>query len=73
MDKGDKELNKGLFDFLSLHRDQVDGAMGEDFDWERLDKARASRIALYFRGRGVSETEDRLNETATGWLKGTCG
>ena len=67
VDKGHKELNKGLFDFLSLHREQVDGAMGEDFDWERLDKARASRIALYFRGRGVSDTEDRLNETAI-WM-----
>ena len=29
VDKGDKELNKGLFDFLSLHREQVDDAMGK--------------------------------------------
>ncbi len=67
LDRGDKELNESLFDFLSRHQEQLDDAMGEAFDWERLDKARACRIALYLRGRGVSDADDRLNETAD-WM-----
>ena len=67
LDKGDLELTKRLFDLLHIHRGRLEDAMGEEFNWERLDNRRASRIALYLPNRSVRDPEGVLNDTAD-WM-----
>ncbi len=47
IDTGDQAANKAYFDELYARREELEGALGAAFSWERLDKRRASRIALY--------------------------
>lgn len=47
IDAGDRTRNKALFDRLKLRELEIESALGEKVEWERLDDARASRIACY--------------------------
>lgn len=47
LDKGDKELNKRLFDEFASRAEAWKSAVGLELSWERLDDKRASRIAAY--------------------------
>lgn len=47
LDKGNGDLNKALFDELHTGATKWEAAAGFAFSWERLEDARASRIAAY--------------------------
>jgi hypothetical protein len=50
IDRGDRDVNKLVFDQLWARRHEIDSAFGAPLKWERLDSKRASRIS--FRGEG---------------------
>jgi hypothetical protein len=45
LDNQDKEANKRRFDVLLAKKDDIEGAVGEPLQWNRLDAKRACRIA----------------------------
>lgn len=57
IDIGDGEENNRVFDDLARHRVQIEGGVGQPLGWERLEKRRASRIALYTDGTLGDEPE----------------
>lgn len=61
--------NKALFDRLNSQGD-IESAFGEPFEWERLNHARSSRIAVYLPGRTISDNEEILSDTAD-WMVNT--
>ncbi len=62
IDNGDKDWNKGLFDQLIEVKTEIESECAEPLEWERLDTARASRIAVYTNGSIIDDTEERLAE-----------
>ena len=38
----------GVFDWLHERRDEIDGAIEQPVEWDRLDGRRACRISVYF-------------------------
>lgn len=40
--------NKELFDFLYEHKEEIEGQLTFDFDWQRLDNKKACRIKHWF-------------------------
>ena len=44
IDRGDKDENKEIFDFLFAGKEQIEADFGRGLEWERLDDKRASRI-----------------------------
>ena len=61
IDNGDKDWNKGLFDQLIELKPEIESECAEGLEWERLDTARASRIAMYTNG-SIDDPEDTLAE-----------
>ncbi len=57
IDCGDKTENEQLFDRLVAQKQQIENAVGNELSWERLDKKRASRIALYRDGSIDTDSE----------------
>lgn len=51
IDVGDAIANKAAFDQLLAQKEAIEGEIGEKLSWERLDNARASRIAAYRDGQ----------------------
>ena len=47
---GDQEKNKYVFDQLRNQKEIIEGELGQEISWERLDNKRASRLALYTDG-----------------------
>lgn len=62
IDSGDQTLNKKLYDGLEHQRESIEQALGRKLLWQRLDKRRASRIAIVFEDARVislpSERDD---------------
>ena len=58
IDVGDGGKNKAAFDTLESRRDEIQIEMGTDLSWERLNDARASRIAMYNSGSIDYSPED---------------
>jgi CBS domain-containing protein len=50
IDTGTQGENKRIFDLLHQQRASIEDAFGESLSWERMDRKRASRIAVYFAG-----------------------
>jgi len=50
-------LNKERFDSLLEHKDEIERIFGGQLVWERLDKKRASRIVIRFKGFGLRDKE----------------
>jgi hypothetical protein len=59
IDSGDKDRNKQIFDQLYSQKSEIETALKEPLAWERLDKSRASRIALYHPG-AITDSEQDL-------------
>lgn len=57
IDTGDKEENNRIFDAFLRQRPHIESGMGQILEWERLEKKRASRIALYTEGSITDEPE----------------
>ena len=58
IDSRDKEANKKIFDFIQAQRESIENSLKE-ISWERIDKKRASRIAIYHSGT-ITDSEDEL-------------
>ena len=71
IDTGDAETTKAAFDDLYHRKGQIEKAVGEDLEWDRLDDKdkdkRASRISLYFPDEIRFTDEERWPE-ARSWL-----
>jgi len=63
IDTGDGEENNRIFDALSRHRAQIESGVGQPLEWERLEKRRASRIAMYTEG-AFNEEPEKLDALA---------
>ena len=63
----DKAATKEAFDELYGRRKQIEQAIGEELDWDRLDSKHASRISLYYPGEIRVTDEERWPE-ARDWL-----
>ena len=61
IDLGDGTQNKALFDKLLTCRKEIEAALGETMEWERMDNRRASRIAIYSPGSIQSSPEELEN------------
>ena len=48
IDAGDADTNKNTFDALHEKKQQIEQAVGEALDWERLDNVRKSSVSLSF-------------------------
>lgn len=59
IDTGDGEENNRIFDALLRRRSLIDGVLGgQELKWERLEKKRATRIALYTDGAITDEPQE---------------
>ncbi len=56
IDAPDAEVNKALFDALSVQRDEVEADFAGKLLWQRLDDKRASRISYTVQGGWVDKT-----------------
>ncbi len=61
IDTGDKEKNKLIFDQLHASRDRIGENIGDELSWERLNEARACRIAWYRPG-AITDDEETLRQ-----------
>lgn len=61
IDMGIKDVNKAIFDKLTLQRSEIEEALGDELQWERLDDRRASRIAWYDHG-SITASQDELTQ-----------
>ena len=62
----DKERNKRLYDQLESLKSEFESELGTSLTWERLDEAKASRIALY-RAGSIEVDDAKLAETKS-WM-----
>ncbi|MDQ2653287.1 MAG: DUF4268 domain-containing protein [Chloroflexota bacterium] len=61
IDVGDGVTNKEAFDALFAQRDAIEEEIGEPVTWQRLDSARASRVAVQRKGQ-ISDDDPLLTE-----------
>ena len=65
--KGEKEATKAIFEALHDRRQEIQEAVGENLDWDRLDNKKAARISLYYPDKIRVTDEERWPE-AREWL-----
>ena len=70
IDNGNKEWNENLFDDLEEYRTEIETALGETLQWERLDNRRACRISAVRQGSidDDDETLEDIREWMVEWL-----
>ncbi|OIQ10401.1 DUF4268 domain-containing protein [Neomoorella thermoacetica] len=61
IDTGDKEKNQLYFEQLYGQKEIIEQELGTALSWERLDNARACRVAIYREG-SIDADEKELNE-----------
>lgn len=61
IDTGNKDKNEQYYDQLYEQKDAIEQELGNALSWERLDNARACRIAFYREG-SIDASEEELNE-----------
>jgi hypothetical protein len=64
IDCGNKERNKQIFDLLYQEQSNIQQKVDEQITWERIDKKRASRVAIYHSGH-ISESDDQLDKLSS--------
>jgi Domain of unknown function (DUF4268) len=62
IDTGDELKNKQIFQKLLVNKDAIETEIGTSLSWERLENARASRIALYHTGSIADSSEEELTK-----------
>lgn len=65
IDTGDAHKNISIFDTLESNRSSIQGVIGPTIEWERLDRRRACRIAVYTEG-SVNDEPGKL-ESLVDW------
>lgn len=60
IDTLDQDKNKQVFDLLKSQRSEIEGHLGAEITWERLDGKRASRIAHYYSDISITDSPDKL-------------
>jgi hypothetical protein len=64
IDTGNGEENNRIFDSILRRRSLIDSVLGgQDLKWERLEKKRATRIALYTEG-AITDEPEKLEKLA---------
>lgn len=58
INKGTKELNKEIFDYLFDRKDKIEEIAGKELVWERMDNNKTSRIKLELSGVSYFEEDD---------------
>lgn len=58
INKGSQDYNKQIFDNLYQRKEKLQSKFGADFEWERLDNGKGSRISHYLRGVSVFNESD---------------
>lgn len=61
IDTGDKDKNEQYFDQLYEQKEAIEQELGSALSWERLENARACRIAI-IRDGSIEASEEELNE-----------
>ncbi len=61
IDKGDKDWNKRLFDYLEERREKIEPKVNGNFVWERLNARRACRISTVRQG-SINDDDETLQE-----------
>ena len=69
IDDGDNDRNIRLLERLEEHREEIESALGEKLDWQRLENRRACRIALDRPG-SIEDDADTLSEVQN-WMVDT--
>ena len=67
IDAGDADTNKNTFDRLHEKKQQIEQAVGEALDWERLDNVRKSSVSLSFPNE-IRITDEHRWPEARSWL-----
>ena len=68
IDDGNGERNARLLEELEMHKEDIELALGETLDWQRLDNRRACRIALDRPG-SIEDNADTLSEIQEWMIK----
>ncbi len=58
IDRGEKDENKRIFDFLYARKEEIEELMRTALEWQRLDEKRACRIKYELTGVNVFHKED---------------
>jgi len=58
IDTGDASKNKKIYDELYKRKQEIERDSGEEFEWQRLDEKRASRIAKTVINKGLKDIDD---------------
>jgi hypothetical protein len=66
-DVGDDRRNKYIFDYFKKMKMQLEQAVGEPLNWERLDRKRASRIAVVRQNTAIEDAVMHRPEIKT-WV-----
>ena len=67
IDTRDQVTTKEVYDQLHAQKEQIEQAVGEELEWDRIDDKRASRVSLYLPGTIRVVEEERWPE-ARPWL-----
>ena len=66
IDNTDRDWNKTLFDRLNERRESIEGELGTELVWSRLEERRASRIAIL--REGSIDDDDRVLDGVRAWM-----
>ena len=67
IDTGDAGTTKAAFDDLHRRKEQMEKAVGEDLEWDRMDDKRGARISIYF-PHEIRVSEEERWPDARSWL-----
>jgi CBS domain-containing protein len=64
LDGGSRDANKQRFDQLLVHKSEIEKAVGEPLNWERMDHRKACRVAVYIKAQILTDAD---SETLMEW------
>jgi hypothetical protein len=60
LDSGGQDANKQRFDRLLARKSEIERAVGEPLEWERLDNRRACRVAVYTKAQILIDADSPI-------------